>query len=169
MQAGIQPQEHLETLLRSYESYFDIQRDVACGGLSFAAFAVFHSRSERYVLSKKAQLWAAENHEYTYFALCDVLTEDLVRSYGFAALEDGRAHIKPNAEHMYSYVSLIFIANTITDAAAKLLQRTDYRKDFLFSIHGWMEFRMVAYECATGRKLHNRRGKALVSLNDNKK
>lgn len=160
----LQPSAQLEQLLQRYEAYFTVQRELCCGGQPFAAFAEFHSRSEKYVLVKRAQLWAAENHEYSYFVLADQLDEEMVRRFGQAALADAKTRIQPHSEHMYSYVSLIFISDRIQEAAARLVQKTEYRKDFLLSIHGWMELRLVAYECASGRCLHNRRGKNLVAL-----
>ena len=59
--------EFFERLLLSYSDYFDIIRDTSYKDLSVAAEAAFHSFSEKYVLVKKAQLWAAEAHEYVFF------------------------------------------------------------------------------------------------------
>ena len=155
-------QEVFEKLLRSFEAYFDLAEDVTLNGVTYAATGEFHSRSEKYVLSKKAQLWAAENHEYIYFVVLDTLDEEAVRFYGRSAIDEGMACIKPHSEHMYSYISLIFITDRITEEAAALLQKTNYRKQFLLTFHGWMEFRAVAYECTNGRILYNRSGKALA-------
>lgn len=59
--------EFFERLLLSYSDYFDIIRDTSYKDLSVAAEAAFSPFSEKYVLVKKAQLWAAEAHEYVFF------------------------------------------------------------------------------------------------------
>ena len=46
---------------------------------SVAAEAAFHSFSEKYVLVKKAQLWAAEAHEYVFFIRTGHLDEETFR------------------------------------------------------------------------------------------
>ncbi|MBQ7405104.1 MAG: hypothetical protein IJV90_01640 [Candidatus Methanomethylophilaceae archaeon] len=52
----------LERLKDSYRHYYDIHDD---DGWSFRA--EFHSRSGGYILTKSAEMWSAEDHEYAYF------------------------------------------------------------------------------------------------------
>ena len=49
----------LQKVLRGYAGYFNIKEQVTIDGLPVAAEAEFHSRDEKYVLTKSAQLWAA--------------------------------------------------------------------------------------------------------------
>ena len=58
----------LDRLKRAYAAYYDIE-DIE-DGTPLKALCAYHMRDSQYVLVKKAELWAAENHEYLY--LCAV-------------------------------------------------------------------------------------------------
>ena len=105
--------EFFERLLLSYSDYFDIIRDTSYKDLSVAAEAAFHSFSEKYVLVKKAQLWAAEAHEYVFFVRTGHLDEETFRTYNDALLEEGLSRVEPKKDHMYTYVSVVFLAESI--------------------------------------------------------
>lgn len=132
--------EILDRLLDSYSVYFDVERIEEGHPHSLAATGYFFSRSEKYVLVKSAQLWAAESYEYLY--IFDVPTLDLsayesCRAY---ALEEGMKRISPHKEHMYSFITAFFICDEVTAEAKNALQKTYIHKSFKFSLHGWMEF-----------------------------
>ena len=54
----------LEGLKKAYTTYFDIEE--IDDGTALKARCDYHMRDSQYVLVKKAELWAAENHEYLY-------------------------------------------------------------------------------------------------------
>lgn len=58
------------------------------------------------------------------------------------------SHIKPNKEHMSSFVTLVVLADTI-DQMPGTHQKTRFRKNFRLALHGWMEYRIAAMEIAT--------------------
>lgn len=85
-----------ERLLLSYSDYFDIIRDTSYKDLSGCVYeAAFHSFSEKYVLVKKVQLWAAEAHEYVFFIRTGHLDEETFRTYNDALLEEGLSRVEP--------------------------------------------------------------------------
>ncbi|MDO4581518.1 MAG: hypothetical protein Q4B96_02900 [Bacillota bacterium] len=157
------PNVLLEQLLASYAANFDIERTLFIEGLPFAAAAEFHSRAEKYVLTKSARLWAAENHEYTFFALFTHLDMAAWQQYADAALHEGRRRIKPHPEHMCSYISLVILADTIDDEVKKALRTIRYHKSFKFSFYGWSEFRVAAAELSANRTYANRAGREVAA------
>ena len=64
----------LPRLLRSYAAYYDVEPMEAQEPLVATAF--FHVHGTKYVLSKKAELWATDNNEYVYFFSVPHLTEE---------------------------------------------------------------------------------------------
>lgn len=48
-------EEQFEKLLNAYRCYYDVTREFPVGDMVFPAMAEFHSRSEKYVLVKKAK------------------------------------------------------------------------------------------------------------------
>ena len=152
-------QGKLERLLLAYQRYFDIKRDVAIGEDTFGAFAEFHSTSEKYVLVKKAKLWSLENNEYAYFYLTEKLDLETFEHIQKVALDAGMEHVHPHSEHMYSYVTLIILADEIDQDAKEALQKLRFEKNFRLSLHGWMEFRIAAINFSNGEIISNRSGK----------
>ncbi|MEG2221572.1 MAG: hypothetical protein RRY95_02470 [Oscillospiraceae bacterium] len=140
----------LKQVLAGYAGYFNITEQTVLDGLPLAAEAEFHSRDERYVLSKHAQLWAAENNEYAFFVLADTLTAEQVQTYYDAVLAEGLRRISPHGEHMCSYITLAFVADTIQPEAQKRIRKLKFSKSFCFTLRGWAEFRAAGYEVSTG-------------------
>ena len=52
----------LEGLKSAYTAYYDIEEFE--DGTPLKALCAYHNRDSQYVLVKKAELWAAESHEY---------------------------------------------------------------------------------------------------------
>lgn len=97
-------QDRLTKLLNAYSHHYDIERDVDVEGGHFPATAFYYLRDENYLISKKHVLSAIENYEYIYIDLADHLTaEDLQRKIDLSR-QAGMSHIKPNKEHMSSFV-----------------------------------------------------------------
>jgi len=159
-----QRQQKLDQLLLAYQRYFDIKRDVEIEGDTFGAEAHFHSTSEKYVLVKKAKLWSLENNEYAYFYTTAHLdTEELDRIQK-KALAAGSKLVVPHSEHMYSYVTLVILADEIDEAAAEALKKIRFEKNFRLSLHGWMEFRIAAISFADDKIITNRAGKGVREI-----
>ena len=152
-------QQRLDRLLDAYSHHYDIFRDVTVEGGRFPAAAFFHLRDEQYLISKKNVLSVVEQHEYVYFFLTDHLDAPTLLAQLELSKQAGLANIKPSKEHMCSYVTLVVLANTIDPEAKRVLTHTRLRKNFLFAIHGWMEYRVAAMECNTNCFVSNRAGK----------
>ena len=152
-------QERLEKLLNAYSHHYDVARDVAVEGGSFPATAFFFLRDENYLISRKHVLNAVENHEYVYFYLTDHLDAETLRQQIEVSRAAGITNIKPDKEHMSSFVTLVILADTITPEAKKLLQKTRFRKNFRLALHGWMEYHIAAMEISTHSFLSNPAGK----------
>ena len=60
---------------------------------------------------------------------------------------------------MFSYVTLVILADTITPDAQKLLKRYRYQKNFRLALHGWIEYHIAAMETSTQSFLCNPAGK----------
>lgn len=162
--ASQERQEKLERLLLAYKDYFDIDREVPEGEGVFCASAKFHSRSEKYVLVKKAQIWAMEQNEYVYFSELEHLDLNTLNSLFEKARDCGMAQIKPHSEHMYSYVTLIILADSIDPEAAEALKKIRFQKSFWLSLHGWMEFRIAAVDFSGSTVISNKPGKSVRVL-----
>lgn len=132
--------EILDELLNAYSGYFDVERAVEGRTDFLAATGYFCSRSEKYVLVKSAKLWAAESYEYLYIFDVEKLDLDTYTRCRKYALEEGMRRIMPHKEHMYSYITAIFLIDEIEDKVKRGVKKTYIHKSFKFSLYGWMEF-----------------------------
>lgn len=133
-------------LIPTYEAYFDIQNDFILDNFKYKAKADFHSRSEKYMLMKSAQLWAHENHEYTYFFSASSLNLEEFNNLTATTLNHGLTFVKPAKDHMYTYITLIYLADKIDKDVVKALQKCKYHKAYNFSLHGWCDFRVIGID-----------------------
>ena len=89
------------------------------------------------------------------------LTLTVFRELAHFAYEAGMdmAHIGPG--HMYTYISPVFICDSMDEEAAKALMKCQHYKSFRFSFHGWMEYHAGALELGRGRFYFNRAGRCM--------
>lgn len=149
----------LEKLLDAYSHLYDITRDAQVGTELYPAAATYYLRDENYLISKQHVLSAVEQHEYVYFYLTDHLdTADLLSQIE-RTRQAGLARVNPTKEHMFSYVTLVVLANTIDPEAQRLIKRTRFRKNYMLTLRGWSEYHVAAMETSTNRFFSNPAGK----------
>ena len=156
-------QEILAQLLKSYEAYYNIQMfDDEQKPLT--ARCEFFEHSQKYVLSKKAELWAVDSEEFLYLLDVPHLTLEIFRKWKDWVCEDGmkRLHIGPG--HMYSAITLVFVCDTCGEDARKALKRCRLYKSFHFSLYGWMNLHTLMVEASTGRVDSNRVGAGAAKI-----
>ena len=153
----------ISKLLESYRAYFNItlfkeeQKPLT-------AICEFFEHSEKFVLSRKAQLWESEAEEFIYLFDVEQLTLETYEKCRDYAREDGmkRAHIGPG--HMYTYITPIFVCDTCDDDARKALKKCRIYQSFRFSLHGWMDFHTAVFEVKTNNISTNRSGKCVEKI-----
>ncbi|MDO5346410.1 MAG: hypothetical protein Q4E91_11785 [Lachnospiraceae bacterium] len=161
MDLKLKREEMVETLLKSYYAYYDItmaeeeQRPLV-------ARCDYFERSQKYVLSKKAELWSANCEEFLYLFTVPHLTQEIYRKCETLVYEDGmkRLHIGPG--HMYSYITAVIICDSCDEDAARALKKSRIHKSFHFSLHGWMDYHAAAVLADDGRILTNAAGRCVV-------
>ncbi len=153
----------INTLLDSYRAYFNITMFEE-EQKPLTARCDFFEHAEKYVLSRKAQLWESAREEFIYLFDVKVLTLALYEKCKDYAYEDGmkRANIGPG--HMYTYITPIFICDTCEADAKKALQKCRIYKSFRFSLHGWMDFHTAVLEVNSNNIYTNRNGKCVAKI-----
>ena len=149
----------VEHLKRVYSAYYDIQ--AVEDGTGLKALCAYHLRDSQYVLVKRAELWAAESHEYLYLWSLERLDLPAVEEIFRRVLEDGEPRITPHAQHMYTYLTAVVLYDSADPQALAQLQKLKKRREYKLSLHGWMEFRIAAVDVSTGEIAVNRSGKIL--------
>jgi hypothetical protein len=150
----------VEGLKQIYSAYYDIE--TIDDDTALKALCSYHMRDSQYVLVKKAELWAAENHEYLYLWAIDELDSPAVEEIFQRVLTDGEPRVRPHSQHMYTYLTAVVLYDSAQPEALKQLKKLKKRREFLLSLHGWMEFRIAAVDISTVEITTNRSGKALA-------
>lgn len=173
--------EAVERLLSGYRRYYTItrfdgvreeearglaeavhlQKPFFSGGSELSAVCEYYEQGEKYILFHSAQLWSTAQEEFIFLFKVPRLTLAVFRELSEYAYEAGMdmAHIGPG--HMYTYISPLFICDSIDEEARKALEKCHRYKSFRFSFHGWMEFHAGALELTGGHFYFNRAGRCM--------
>ena len=141
----------LERLLKNYEPFYDIHMMINGDRSPITARCDFFEHSGQYVISKKAELWSADNEEFLYLVNVPHLTLDLFESLKNEIHEDGMGRIHVGPGHMASYITPVFICDTCDEDARKALKKCRIYKSFHFSLHGWMDHHTAVVQVSTGQ------------------
>lgn len=153
----------LNRLMESYKAYFNI--DIADNTQEYLrAVCEFFEHTEKYVLSRQANLWAANCEEFVYLFSVEQLTTEIFEKCRDFAREDGmkRAHIGPG--HMYTYITPVFICDACQEDARRAVRKCRIYKSFKFSLHGWMDFHAAVLEVGSNRITTNGSGKCVEKV-----
>lgn len=151
----------LKKLILAHEGWFDVFRNYTYANRTFPAFAEFHSHGEKYVLTKRAKLWEVDAHEYLFFQTADTLTAADVLQWTEFMTTEALKKVDPVPNHMNSYISLIIVANSVTEDAKKAIRKTRFHKEFNFGIRGWADLRLAVVDLSAQRVLTNAAGKEM--------
>lgn len=161
-EVGLTKNEVLETLLRTYLTYFSVEKDVKINGIFYDAIAEYHSRGEKYILVKKAKIWAAETNEYVFFIICENLDVETLNKLFSEVINYSLTKIKPHSEHMFSYISMVIITERPEQNVLKQAAKFSFKKNFKFSLHGWTEFRVAMLDVSERKITTNSSGKEIA-------
>lgn len=153
----------LNRLMGSYKAYFNI--DIADNTQEYLrAVCEFFEHTEKYVLSRQANLWAANCEEFVYLFSVEQLTTEIFEKCRDFAREDGmkRAHIGPG--HMYTYITPVFICDACQEDARRAVRKCRIYKSFKFSLHGWMDFHAAVLEVESNWITTNGSGKCVEKV-----
>lgn len=147
----------IDRLFKSYQVYYNINM-FNDEQTPITARCDFFEHSQKYVLSKKAELWSADAEEFLYILNIPHLTLELFEKWRDYVYEDGmsRLHIGPG--HMYSFITSVFVCDACDEDARKALKKCRIYKSFHFSLHGWMDYHTAVIDLGKSRITANRSG-----------
>ncbi len=152
---------YLDNLIAQYEGYFDIQRPHVFAGSEILAYARFMRRTTKYMLTKQAQLYATEVYEHVFFVYASNLDEAAFAREKARIIAAEQDYVQPNADHMYSYITLLLICGHIEESVKQQIRRTKYTKNYKFGVQGYSTVRIAAADLGDGTLVLNRQGKEL--------
>ncbi len=155
--------QYIELIERKLFSSFNIWRDHPVGQEIFDLYAEYHLRNEKYIVVKKAVIYAIESNEY---CLVKHLADPSLQR--FNTLVDGikdsvKDLVKPDQDHMSSIITIVGVLDTSAGpdvhAMIEAVKRFKYHKGFAFGLRGWADIRLVLVSLEEGVLATNKKGK----------
>lgn len=147
----------INRLLKSYAVYYNITM-FNDERTPITARCDFFEHSQKYVVSKKAELWSANSEEFLYILNIPHLTKELFEKWRNYVYEDGMKLLHVGPGHMYSFITPVFVCETCDEDARRALKKCRIYKSFHFSLHGWMDYHVAVVDLSKGRVDANRSG-----------
>ena len=151
----------LDAILPLFSHYYDVVTPVAS---PFDARADFKSHNEQYVLVKAAHIADIDSNEHIFFKQCGELTENELLRYHETAWEQGQSMITPYYGHKNTDISLMILAEGISDEASGRVPRLRHSAVYKLGLYGYSNYRLVVVDTKSGHIYCNRNGRTLKSV-----
>lgn len=160
--------QYLDIIEEKLRCSFDITRNYSINNFQYDMFAEYHLRNEKYVLLKKAVVYAFENNEYCLIKYCENLNKNTMQEIINTLINSVELIVKPNRDHMSSVVTLVFVTDNIfnedIDDITKAVTRFNYNKGFAFGFKGWVDIRLLLVSLNEGLIATNKKGREVVEV-----
>ena len=112
-------------------------------------------------MSRKAKLWAVEANEYLYLFSTAKLDKDQAEACVLFSIEDALPRVEPHSEHMYSFITTVFVADETEHDVLKFIGRRRFNKSYRFGLHGSSPLKTVALDIGSEKIAANNMGRDL--------
>ena len=151
----------IDRLFNSYAAWYDVSRGNMGSGLPLEVLGQHYSRSEKYVLSKKAKLWAIEINDYLYLFSMPKLEKNQAEECVTFSIEDALPRVKPHNEHMYSFITAVFVADEAEKDALSFIRWRRFIKSYKLGLQGSSPLKTAALDIGKEKIVANNMGRDL--------
>ncbi|WZL72402.1 hypothetical protein QBE52_15095 [Clostridiaceae bacterium 35-E11] len=157
--------KYLEDIEKRLKRNFDLKRDFVHKNMTIDLFAQYLLRNEKYVGSKKINIYAFENHEYClikHFSTLDIQKIQEYTGYLQSVIDD---FVIPHEEHMSSVITGVIVADdNCSQEVIDRVKKFKYHKSFAFGFKGWVDIRLVLVLLDKGEVITNKKGKEVQKV-----
>lgn len=152
--------EYIETLEKKLIRSFDLQRDYKINDYAYDLFAEYHIRNEKYMLTRKAILYAIENNEYSFVKYFDGIDEHATEEFIESLIKAIDVVVEQCEEHMASIITgVIVLPNKPDTDIIDRIKKFKYHKGFSFGLRGWVDIRLLLVTMNGDYIVTNKKGK----------
>ena len=147
--------DYLDKILERMTHTHNITRDYAADGRTFAAHALYESFGEKYVLTRKANLWKISESEHVLFM---TLPENgdpgalfseakrLIADFMEPVMARGSGKYPPR-DHMRTFLTIVLLLEHSPDQDfISSVKRFRFDRSYLFSLRGFSQGRIIAVD-----------------------
>ncbi len=157
--AQISQEEILNRIIKSYQAYYNL--NVLSPEKPFVAEASFHSHDDAFFLVHSAVIGESESNEFVFFASEDKLDAKRLLSLDNLAWNNGTARVKPHKHHRNTDITLIIVADTVTDEARNKTKSLKHYKNYMFYLQGFSHYRLIVVDASNKEVIANRMGRGI--------
>ncbi len=157
--AHISKEDILNKIIKSYQAYYDL--NVSTPAKPFVAEASFHSHDDAFFLVHSAVIGESESNEYVFFASEDTLDTQKLISLDNLAWDNGTARVKPHKHHRNTDITLIIVADTVSNEAKNKIKLLKHYKNYMFYFQGFSHYRLIVVDASNKEVFANRMGKRI--------
>lgn len=153
--------EYRANLENSLKRYFDLEYDKEINGFKFDIVAKFYQRSAKYMLMKKAEIYAFQTNEYIFYNTIDkTFNANSLKSYYNFLNENVDEIVDINDEHMSTIITFLFsTADDLDDNLIREVKKFKFHKTFKFGLKGWVDTRLFIVNPITQKIYSNKFGR----------
>lgn len=157
--------QYLESLENKLIGSFDLKRNYLLNNYNFDLFAEYHIRNEKYVLVKKATLYAIENNEYCFVKYFDNIDQYQVQEFTDSLIKSIDLVVQPSEEHMSSIITgVIVLPDKPNIDIIDTIKKFKYHKGFAFGFKGWVDIRIILVTMNDHYIVTNKKGKEVSEV-----
>ncbi len=162
---------YLDRLLLRYAGTFTISQPYCIHGKDYPAYGYFFSQTEKFVLTREANLWTQNSYEHLLFLTAEEITAEhveegihLIRDYMEPELVlQGKPY--PEKNHMYSYLTVAFLSDKpIAKDVQKKIKRYSYDRGYRWHMRGFCQAHLIAASMEDRKVISNFAGRQVKSL-----
>lgn len=163
--------DYLDRLLLKYSGTFDIYQPYTVLGREYPAYGYFFSHMEKYVLTRKANMWCADSYEYILFETPGELTQAHLAEYRRAIVEYIepvlilKGEKLPDPNHMCSYITIAAVVEkALSPDVKKAVRKFKFEKSYMHNIKGYSQARLAVASMEDEDVCLNGAGRSLKKL-----
>lgn len=157
--------QYLDNIQKKLQYSFDIERNYVINNYKYDLFGKYLLRNERYVLVKKATIYAIENNEYCLIKYFDELDKNNLQEFIESLKKAVDVIVKPSNDHMSSIITGVIVTDNRTEFdLEKIIERFKFQKGFAFGFKGWADIRLVLVTLNEKFVITNKKGKEVSKV-----
>ncbi len=150
-----------EKLKGSLDAYFNVDLDKEVYNKKFDLYATFNQRNAKYMLVKKAEIYAFKTDEYVFYKHFEknlkVSDIETIKIFIENNIDD---MVNVDKEHMTSILNFVItVDNSIEDETLKAIKKFKFHKSFKFGLNGWSDVRLIVIDLKKDELYSNKFGK----------
>ena len=148
----------IDLLLEKLTSSHDIERNYSANGMVWDAYARYAAASGKYVLTKKAALWSAQEFEHMLITHARTVGPEIIASYQntiSSCMEPQMVHpgkTLPGKDHMRSFLTIVAVCSQpVSGEVVRMIKKYRFDRGYRFSLRGFAQGRIVLIDLASRR------------------